>query len=135
MFALVWDNKEKSVRALNGSGRAPGAASIDELLNKGHRSMPETGVYSVAVQGTVHGGETLLDSCGPMPVTQVLGAPARCGGPAVVLACGRASGLTKAARPPSAGRELADPHRIQAWITAGTVWGLGYLKGRIRNIM
>ena len=29
MFALVWDNQEKSVRALNGSGRAP-AAGVSE---------------------------------------------------------------------------------------------------------
>ena len=72
MFALVWDNKEKSVRALNGSGRAPGAASIDELLNKGHQSYPETGVYSVAVPGTVHGWATLLDACGTMPMSKVL---------------------------------------------------------------
>ena len=72
MFALVWDNKGKSVRALNGSGRAPGAASIDELLKKGHRAMPETGVYSVAVPGTVHGWETLLNSCGSMPMSKVL---------------------------------------------------------------
>ena len=73
MFALVWDNKEKSVRALNGSGRAPGAASIDELLNKGHAAMPGIGVYSVATPGAVHGWETLLDSCGSMPMSKVLG--------------------------------------------------------------
>jgi len=72
MFALVWDNKEKIVRALNGSGRAPGAASINELLNQGHRAFPETGVYSVAVPGAVHGWETLLDSCGTMPMSKLL---------------------------------------------------------------
>ena len=72
MFALVWNNKEKTVRALNGSGRAPGAASIDELSNKGLRAMPDTGVYSVAVPGTVHGWETLLDACGSMPMSKVL---------------------------------------------------------------
>ena len=72
MFALVWDNKAKSVRALNGSGRAPGAASIDELLAKGHRAMPELGVFSVATPGTVQGWETLVDSCGSMPLSKLL---------------------------------------------------------------
>ncbi|MDA1128999.1 MAG: gamma-glutamyltransferase [Chloroflexi bacterium] len=72
MFALVWDNKKKSVSALNGSGRAPAAASIDELLNKGHRTYPDVGVYSVAVPGAVHGWEALLDSCGTMPMSKVL---------------------------------------------------------------
>ena len=72
MFALVWDQKEKSVRALNGSGRAPGAASIDELKSQGHRTMPDSGPYSVAVPGTVHGWETLLNSCGSMPISRIL---------------------------------------------------------------
>ncbi len=72
MFALVWDNKEKSVRALNGSGRAPAAANIEELTKKGLSAMPDTGVYSVATPGTVHGWETLLDSCGTMPLSKLL---------------------------------------------------------------
>src|ERR687896_2430378 len=36
MFALVWNNKENKVHALNGSGRAPAAASVDELKAQGH---------------------------------------------------------------------------------------------------
>ena len=72
MFALVWDNKKKSVRALNGSGRAPAAANIDELTGKGYRAMPDIGVYSVATPGTVHGWETLLNDCGTMPLSKVL---------------------------------------------------------------
>ena len=72
MFALVWDNKAKTVRALNGSGRAPAAANVDELTGKGHRAMPDIGVYSVATPGTVHGWETLLNDFGTMPLSEVL---------------------------------------------------------------
>ncbi|MSQ06814.1 MAG: gamma-glutamyltransferase [Dehalococcoidia bacterium] len=72
MFALVWDNRKKQVYALNGSGRAPGAASIAELRGKGHRQMPQTGVYSVTVPGTVHGWETISQAHGAMPLAQVL---------------------------------------------------------------
>ena len=43
MFALIWNAQEKQVRALNGSGRAPAAASIDELKSAGHRQMPGEG--------------------------------------------------------------------------------------------
>ena len=75
MFALVWDNKKKTVSALNGSGRAPAAANIDELTSKGLKAMPDTGVYSVATPGTVDGWQTLLDDCGSMPMSKVL-APA-----------------------------------------------------------
>ncbi len=73
MFALVWNEREKSVRALNGSGRAPAGASIEKLKAQGHNSMPHVGVHSVAVPGTVDGWETLLNACGSMPLNKLLG--------------------------------------------------------------
>ena len=75
MFALVWHDKEKKVHALNGSGRAPGAASIDELRAAGHYGMPQDGPYSVSIPGTVHGWETILAEHGTMPLSEAL-APA-----------------------------------------------------------
>ena len=60
MFALVWNNREKSVRAINGSGRSPVGQTIDSLEAEGHRTMPQSGVHSVTVPGAVHGWETLL---------------------------------------------------------------------------
>ena len=72
MFALVWNNKEKSLRALNGSGRSPAAASLDELRAEGHNRMPEFGVHTITVPGAVHGWETILESCGTMTLSQVL---------------------------------------------------------------
>ena len=72
MFALVWDNKEKKVLALNGSGRAPAAASLEELKSAGHQRMPGTGVHSITVPGAVHGWETLLNACGTMPLSELL---------------------------------------------------------------
>ena len=71
-FALVWNPAEKRVRALNGSGRAPAAASIAELKAQGHSHMPETGPYTISVPGTVHGWESLLQAYGTMPLTEVL---------------------------------------------------------------
>ena len=72
LFALVWNEKEKSVRAINGSGRAPAAAGIEELTAQGYRDMPGAGPYSVAVPGTVHGWETLRAQCGTMPLSRLL---------------------------------------------------------------
>ena len=43
LFALVWNEKEKSVRAINGSGRAAAASNIEELTSQGYRSMPGAG--------------------------------------------------------------------------------------------
>ena len=72
LFALVWNEKEKSVRAINGSGRAAAASSIEELTSQGYRSMPGAGPYSVCVPGTVHGWETLRAECGTMPLSRLL---------------------------------------------------------------
>jgi gamma-glutamyltranspeptidase/glutathione hydrolase len=72
MFALVWNNKEKTVRAINGSGRAPAAASLESLTSQGHTQIPEIGVHSITVPGAVHGWETLLEACGTMPLSELL---------------------------------------------------------------
>lgn len=75
LFALVWMNKEKKARALNASGRAPAAASIEELKAKGLTRMPQYSAHSVSVPGTVSGWHTLLEAYGSMPLSHVL-APA-----------------------------------------------------------
>ena len=72
LFALVWNEREKSVRAINGSGRAPAASNIEELVSQGYRAMPGAGPYSVAVPGTVHGWETLRAECGTMPLSRLM---------------------------------------------------------------
>ncbi len=72
MFALIWRNDEKQVRALNGSGRAPAAASIDQLQAAGHDRMPQDGTFSVSIPGTVHGWETILNAHGTMSLAETL---------------------------------------------------------------
>ena len=72
LFALIWKAKRKDVVALNGSGRAPMAASIDQLRNQGRSRMPAFGPYSVSVPGTVHGWEVLLESEGTMALADAL---------------------------------------------------------------
>ena len=72
MFALVWDNKQKTVRALNASGRSAAASSAEDLRAQGHQHIPQFGIESVTVPGAVHGWEVLLQECGTMPLSQVL---------------------------------------------------------------
>jgi gamma-glutamyltranspeptidase/glutathione hydrolase len=72
LFALIWTAADKGVTALNGSGRAPAAASIDDLRAKGHRRMPAFGPLSISVPGTVHGWETILAGQGTMTLAEVL---------------------------------------------------------------
>ncbi len=72
MFALVWNNNEKKVRAINGSGRSAAASSLQELTAQGIRAMPAFGAHSITVPGAVHGWETLIKAHGTMPLSQVL---------------------------------------------------------------
>ena len=65
-FALIWMDREKQVRALNGSGRAPAAASLDEVLRQGYASIPnESFPYAVSVPGTVDAWQTGQTTAGP----------------------------------------------------------------------
>ncbi len=72
LFALIWRAADQSVAALNGSGRTPAAASIDDLQAKGHDRMPMFGALSITVPGTVHGWETILAEQGTMSLADVL---------------------------------------------------------------
>jgi gamma-glutamyltranspeptidase/glutathione hydrolase len=71
-FALYWDAKEKRVTALNGSGRAAGAASIDELRGQGYDQMPSFTGHAVSVPGTVAGWSDLVERHGHMTLADVL---------------------------------------------------------------
>lgn len=71
-FALYWDAKTKEVTALNGSGRAAAAASIDELHRLGYNHMPTFTGHSVSIPGTVAGWSDLLERHGRMTLADVL---------------------------------------------------------------
>ena len=71
-FALIWMDREKQVRALNGSGRAPAAASLDEVRRQGYATIPNESPYAVSVPGTVDAWQTTLDSYGTMSLADVL---------------------------------------------------------------
>ncbi len=71
-FALYWDAKEKRVTALNGSGRAAGAASIEELRSQGYDQMPTFTGHAVSVPGTVAGWSDLVEQHGRMQLADLL---------------------------------------------------------------
>ena len=72
LFALVWMDGEKRVRALNGSGRAPAEASLDQLRSTGLTQVPHFSPHAVTVPGTVDAWDTLLRRFGTMPLAHVL---------------------------------------------------------------
>ena len=51
-FCLFYDAKTKTVKALNGSGRAPADLDIDYVVSLGHKDrIPSTDLNSVTVPG------------------------------------------------------------------------------------
>lgn len=78
LFALVWDSGTREVSALNASGRAGAAASIDAVRAAGFETIPAAGDgagLAVSVPGTVAGWADLLSRFGRMGLAEVL-APA-----------------------------------------------------------
>ncbi|KAB7706521.1 gamma-glutamyltransferase [Bacillus aerolatus] len=72
MFALIYNQKNKRVEALNGSGRAPFKSSRDYYLSQGYTKVPETGILSITTPGTVDGWAEVLEKHGTMTFAEVL---------------------------------------------------------------
>jgi gamma-glutamyltranspeptidase/glutathione hydrolase len=71
-FCLFYSAREKSLKALDASGRSPHAASLEFCRKSGFTGMPQRGIHSVTVPGAVHGWVTLLNSYGSKSLPEVL---------------------------------------------------------------
>ena len=71
-FALYYDAQNGQVTALNGSGRAPAAASIAELNALGYANFPTYTGHTVSIPGAVAGWSDLLARHGRMTLADVL---------------------------------------------------------------
>lgn len=75
LFAIVYEAKTGKLYGLNASGWSPAKLSIEFLHAKGHDQMPQEGIQSVTVPGTVEGWSKLLSRLGTKKFSEVL-APA-----------------------------------------------------------
>ncbi|HKZ82199.1 MAG TPA: gamma-glutamyltransferase [Anaerolineae bacterium] len=71
-FALTYVGKTSEVTALNASGRAPKAQTLDEMRRRGHRVMPTHGALTVTAPGAVAGWADILKRHGSMTLADVL---------------------------------------------------------------
>ncbi|RME85834.1 MAG: gamma-glutamyltransferase [Caldilineae bacterium] len=74
-FALLYLAGTREVKALNGSGRAPQALTLEVFQARGLDTVPLTGMLPVTVPGTVDGWATLLEAHGTISLADAL-APA-----------------------------------------------------------
>ena len=76
-FCLFYSAKDKSLKALDASGRSPREMNLDFCRKSGFKGMPQRGIHSVTVPGAAHGWATLLESHGSKTLGQVLHAAIR----------------------------------------------------------
>ncbi|MCX6093553.1 MAG: gamma-glutamyltransferase family protein [Candidatus Bipolaricaulota bacterium] len=67
VFALVWDASARRLFGLNGSGRAPAAATIGAFRDRGLARIPSLGPLSWTVPGCVDGWFRLHERFGRLP--------------------------------------------------------------------
>ncbi len=67
LFAIFWAAKTGQLFAINASGWAPKALTIDVLNAMGNRTMPQEGIHSVTVPGCVDGWAKLHKRFGRLP--------------------------------------------------------------------
>jgi len=67
LFLLYWDAKTGKLYGLNASGWAPQGLTIDFLKKQGVTSMPEDGIHSATVPGSVDGWAKAHERFGKLP--------------------------------------------------------------------
>jgi gamma-glutamyltranspeptidase/glutathione hydrolase len=75
MFALFFDARSKEVSALNGSGRAPAALTLERLRKDGLSELPPFHAHTVTVPGACAGWCDLIETHGTRTMAEIL-APA-----------------------------------------------------------
>ena len=75
MFALFFDARSGQVSALNGSGRAPAALTLERLGQEGFAELPPYHAYTVTVPGACAGWCDLIERHGSFSLQEIL-APA-----------------------------------------------------------
>ena len=76
MFALYYSTETKQVTALNGSGRAPAALTLDRLKKDGFSSeLPPFHAHTITVPGACAGWFDLIEKHGSLSMSEIL-APA-----------------------------------------------------------
>src|SRR5688572_16314043 len=74
-FAMVYSPKTRKLEALNGSGRAPKALTLEHFTSRKIAQMPTSGMDTITVPGAFDAWVTLLEKHGTMKLADLL-APA-----------------------------------------------------------
>ena len=125
MFAMVYLAGTGELLGLNGSGRAAFAATVEAYRARGFVGMPQAGIFSATVPGTVDGWDQLLKRAGTMTLKEVLQ-------PAIHYAEEGfpVSEVIQGAWVEAEAKLKEDPHSARTWLIDGKAPPLG---GIFRN--
>jgi len=71
-FLLYHEARSGTLHGLNGSGRAPARATLEEFERRGLMQVPEQGILSMIVPGAVHAWQTALARFGTRSLEELL---------------------------------------------------------------
>jgi gamma-glutamyltranspeptidase/glutathione hydrolase len=71
-FILYHEAKTGKLHALNGSGRSPAAATVEEMRARGYETMPDSGILPVTVPGAIDAWHTANQSLGKLDFSALL---------------------------------------------------------------
>ena len=71
-FLLFYESETGQVSGIDGSGRAPGAVSVEKIRGLGLDEMPERGALTVTVPGAVRMWEDAVNRFGNQPLARLL---------------------------------------------------------------
>jgi len=71
-FIIIYVAREKEMKVLNASGRAPYGATRDFFIKRGLKKIPDKGILPATVPGAVDGWVTALEAYGTMPLDTLL---------------------------------------------------------------
>ena len=71
-FLLYHEASSGQLHGMNGSGRAPAAATLERYHAKGYTEAPGEGLYAVTVPGALHAWETAIERFGSMSLGELL---------------------------------------------------------------
>ena len=116
MFMLIYLAKTGEVKFINGTGVAPMAATVDFYKGKG--GIPDAGILSVSVPGSVAGAELAAKTYGTKPLAELLA-------PAIELA-DRGFPISESLAGAIRGsREKLSPSAKEIWFNGSTPLGFG----------
>lgn len=72
LFCLIYLAREGRVVAINASGAAPAAATIELFRKQGHSQVPLSGPMAIETPGCVAGWQVALQNFGTMPLSRLL---------------------------------------------------------------